>query len=203
MASDALTGFAAIVLAAGRSSRMGGANKLLLPLHGRPLVAHVFKTLSGLELDQCIVVTGRDHTDIAALAHEYGLSSLHNAGFTEGMGTSIAAGAAALAPAARGIFIHLGDLPLVDACTFHTLATAMREDAASEAEVFAPTHGQQRGHPVLFRSALLPELSALRGDTGARVVIARHAIRDVAVSDPHIARDVDTPRDFDALGNLR
>lgn len=189
----------AIVLAAGRSQRTGGPNKLLHPLAGQPLLGHALETVAGLRLSQAIVVTGRDRDAIEHLARCHGLSPVHNALFEEGMGTSIAAGAAALEPGHAGVYIHLGDLPFVTRATFHALADALRNDETGAADAFVPECNGVRGHPVLFRTRVVGELSQLRGDGGARHILSRRVCRRVRVNDPDISRDFDTMEDLALL----
>lgn len=197
MSRDSLSNYAAILLAAGSGTRMGGPNKLLRDLHGRPLLTHALDTLAGLGLAQIVVLTGHDHVRIEALIAPYGFDVCHNTRHNDGMGTSIAAGARAIRGTPRGVFIHLGDVPLVAPETYRALATALASD--TQHRVFIPTYDDRRGHPVLFRADLLPDLMTLEGDIGARNIIARLAAQEIVVTDPFIARDVDRTEDLDAL----
>src|SRR5262245_33179721 len=103
---------AAILLAAGFSRRMGGENKLLKPLGGRPLVAHAIDTVSKLGLGQMVVVLGQSAEALAPLLPG-DATAVRNPRSAEGMGTSLATGAAALDAAMAGVFVVLGDMPLV------------------------------------------------------------------------------------------
>ncbi len=199
MPLPALQHLSAIVLAAGRSLRMGGPNKLLQPLAGQPLLSHALETVAGLHLGQVVVITGRDGEDVARIARAHGLQTVHNTRFEEGMGSSIAAGANALEPGYAGVFVHLGDLPFITRTTFQALSDALTADAEHRVDAFVPECGGVRGHPVLFRAGLLGELGQLAGDEGARLILAARNCRPVRVNNPEIARDVDTMEDLAAL----
>lgn len=194
-----LADFAVIVLAAGRSQRMGARNKLLEPVAGKPLLAHALETIGTLAPGELIVVTGHERGPVENLASGYAARLVHNASYREGMGTSLACGAGAVNDRAKGVFIHLGDVPFVSASTYQALASALAAERNRAIEVFVPVHGGARGHPVLFRREVLPRLCELRGDEGARRVIGEHRCLEVNVSDPNIARDIDTAADLVAV----
>lgn len=192
----AMRDFSAIVLAAGRSRRWGGGNKLLQPLDGRPLASHAFETVAGLGLAEGIVITGHNNATMEFLAIQHKLTPMHNARYTDGMGHSIATGVTALKARARGLFIHLADVPLVSAATFRALAAAMERDDVSVFKAFVPVFERRRGHPVLFRAELLPELAALRGDFGAKSILDAHPVREIEVPDRFVIRDIDKRTDL-------
>jgi molybdenum cofactor cytidylyltransferase len=189
---------AAIVLAAGLSRRMGASNKLLLPLGGTPMVVHALACFAGA-VEEIVVVTGHEREAVAAAvksaAAERGADlparCVHNSDYERGMGTSIARGAEALREA-DAIFVHLGDVPAVDASTVRALTGAFAD--ASRPAILFPVHDDRRGHPVLFDAAFHPQLTALTGDTGAKPIVRSHpnAVATVPVTDPGIHRDVDT-----------
>ncbi len=193
--------FAIVILAAGRSERMGARNKLLQHAHGKPLLAHSLETVASLAPDQLIVVTGHEHEPVSELARRYGAHTVHNASYRDGMGTSLACGARAVSPLVKGVFVHLGDVPFVSARTFHDLAKALIDDRQGVHQAFAPLHEGKRGHPVLFRHELLRHLGELRGDEGARAVLGANSCLEVSVCDPNIIRDVDTQADLTAISN--
>lgn len=161
--------FAVILLAAGFSRRMHGENKLTKSLHGRPLIAHALETIAGLGAGQLVVVLGESADDLRPLLPPEATAS-HNARAGEGMGTSLAAGAAAIMPGCAGVFVALADMPFVTRADYELLAAAFR-GAGGEA-ICIPLHHGRRGHPVLFRTRDLPALAALAGDMGARTILA-------------------------------
>lgn len=199
--------FAVVVLAAGRSVRMGDRNKLLEQVGGKPLLAHSLATIASLAPGQLIVVTGHEPERIGSLAVQFGARAVHNASYRDGMGASLACGARAVDAQAQlqvqiqGVFIHLGDVPFVSPDTFLELESALGADQDRINQVFVPVHKGRRGHPVLFRGEMLPLLCELRGDEGARRVIGMHHCLEVEVDDPAIDRDMDTPADLAALSS--
>ena len=181
----------ALVLAAGRSSRMGQP-KVLLPWRGRPLLEHVLAVLAEAGAEPVLVVTGPDTPPLPALG---GAELVHHPGAREGMGSSLAAGVRALGGRADAVLICLGDQPGIAAGTVAALVAALAPPALAAAPLY---RGGVRGHPVLFAAALFAELGALQGDRGARAVLEGHPAALVAIPAPAPA-DVDTPGDYAAL----
>lgn len=164
---------AAVLLAAGLSSRMG-ANKLLEEWEGKPLLRHAAEALAGAlragTISEAVVVTGRDRPEVEALVEDLGLACVHNGEYAAGMGGSIARGIGALRPGTAGAFVCLGDMPLVTAPMLASLASAFRP--ADGKDLVVACSGGKRGHPVLFGARHFPELAGLGGDTGARGVLS-------------------------------
>jgi molybdenum cofactor cytidylyltransferase len=196
MTSPTFAGFAAILLAAGFSRRMGGENKLLKPFRGRPLIAHALETVGGLGLGQLVVVLGRSAEAVAPLLPA-AATPVRNARASEGMGRSIAAGAQALVPALAGAFVVLGDMPLVTRADYEALARAFQAQGGEA--VCIPVHEGRRGHPVLFPARHFPALAACEGDSGARHILADPAARLMEVeTSSGVLIDFDDPTSFAA-----
>jgi len=191
------TNLAAIVLAAGFSRRMGGENKLLKPLYGKPLVAHALAGLAELGLARLVVVLGQSADDITPLLPP-SATVARNPRASEGMGASLAAGAAQLMPPLAGVFVVLGDMPFVTRADYEKLATAFRQ--AGDDAICVPLHQGQRGHPVLFAARYFPALAALHGDSGARGLLAssQARLREVEGCSAGILTDFDDPTSFAA-----
>jgi molybdenum cofactor cytidylyltransferase len=188
---------AAIVLAAGRSSRMG-QHKLLLPLGGQPLLAHTVAAACSSSADPVIVVLGRDAAEVADALPPGRWSATVNADYARGMASSLQRGLAAVPVQMQGTLILLGDQPLVTTPLIEAVLGEARHHADS---IIAASYAGARGHPIYFPQALFAELRELSGDEGGRSVIARHAdiLRLVAWPDAHAALDVDTPGSYEAL----
>ncbi|MDR3437776.1 nucleotidyltransferase family protein [Telmatospirillum sp.] len=190
---------AALVLAAGRSSRMG-SNKLTLMLDGKPLVAHVCDAALAAGLTPVVVVTGHQAETVRRLLAGRNVSWTHNADFASGMATSLTAGIAALPPETDAVLVCLGDMPRVSARHMTEIAEAFDPESGYTACV--PIHNGQRGNPVLLGKQHFAEILALDGDRGARSVLAAHdaAVRRVVIDDDAILTDVDTPEAYASLG---
>ena len=196
MSDRDLSAFAVIVLAAGSSTRMMQGNKLTQLVGTRPMVCHALDTVTVLRPAEVIVVTGYERSHVEELLRDQPVKPVFNPEHKQGMGSSLAVGAKAVRCGLAGVFVHLADVPFVAAETYLQLANAMDEDSAANYQIFAPVFAGLRGHPVLFRSAVLPALRQLSGDIGARALIKENACKVVTVDDRFIASDVDTEEDL-------
>ncbi len=197
---------AGIVLAAGGSSRMGqGRNKLLECFGERPLVAVAVDALLAAGVRPVVVVTGFEAERVRAALAGRACRFVHHAGWAAGMGESIACGMRVLqeeACAPEAVLLSVGDLPGLRADHVEAILASARS-AQGEIEpgcIAVPSFAGRRGHPVLFGAAHFAALAGLRGDEGARGVLAANAqaVRRVEASDDAILRDVDTPEELAA-----
>jgi molybdenum cofactor cytidylyltransferase len=181
---------AAIILAAGTSSRMGHP-KQLLDWHGRPLVRAVAEQALAARLDLVYVVVGGAGAAVAAALDGLPLRIVANPRYADGQSSSLRAGVAALDAAVGAALILLGDQPFVTAAIIQRLVAAWR---ATGARIVAPLYQGQRGNPVLFARTIFPELLSVTGDQGARGVLAADPSRvySVAFDDPRPLSDIDT-----------
>lgn len=191
---------AAILLAAGQSKRYGPANKLLQNYGEKTLIEQALAPLLSLGLGEILIITGHQAEDIRqqltplSTAHPE-IRFVHNPHYREGMGTSLAAGAAALSQGIDACFICLADMPDLTSEIYRQLLTARPK---SEAAILAPSYQGKRGHPVLFTSTYFNELKTLTGDQGARHVITRHKahLHLIPLNTPIILQDIDQPQDI-------
>ncbi|MFN4142511.1 NTP transferase domain-containing protein [Aestuariivirga sp.] len=188
---------AAIVLAAGQSSRMG-VNKLLADFRGQPMIRRTVAAMRQAA-DLTVVVTGRDEEEIAAALEGLPVGFVHNPDFAEGLSTSLRAGIAALPPDTDAAVIALGDMPLVTPEEVRRLIAAY--SPAEHRSICVPVHRGRRGNPVLWGRQHFEALKALEGDTGARVLFEALAeeIVEVAVPEDAVLKDADTPEALAAL----
>jgi molybdenum cofactor cytidylyltransferase len=184
---------AAIVLAAGRSTRMGGPNKLLAEVAGRPLVRIAAEEALASRASPVIVVTGYQRELIEQALQGLAVRLVHNPDFSQGLGTSLSAGVAAVPPETDGAVVCLGDMPQVDAGLIDKLIAAF--DPERGALVVVPTFEGKRGNPVLWSRRFFADLTAIEGDVGARHLIGRYgeAVVEVAAAGKAALVDVDTP----------
>ncbi len=184
---------AAIVLAAGRSTRMGGPNKLVAEIAGRPLVRIAAEEALASRARPVIVVTGHQRADVERALAGLPIRLVHNPDFAQGLGTSLKAGIAAVPADVDGAIICLGDMPQVDATLIDRLIAGFDPDRG--ALVVTPTFEGSRGNPVLWSRRFFPDLMAVEGDVGARHLISRYgeAVIEVPVEGKAALVDVDTP----------
>ena len=184
---------AALVLAAGRSTRMGGPNKLLAEIGGKPLVRFVAEQALASRAAPVLVVTGHERAKVEAALAGLRVRFVHNPDYAAGLSTSLKAGLAALPPEVDGAIVCLGDMPQVTAGLIDRMLDAF--DPARGAFVVVPIIEGKRGNPVVWSRRFFPDLMALEGDVGARHLIAAHAdaVAEVPVEDSAALTDVDTP----------
>jgi molybdenum cofactor cytidylyltransferase len=184
---------AAVVLAAGRSTRMGGPNKLLAEIGGRSLVRIAVEQALASRAKPVIVVTGHERERVEAALKGLPVQFVHNPDFAVGLGGSVRTGIAAVPAAADGAIVCLGDMPQVDAALIDRLIAGFAPEQGALAVV--PTIEGQRGNPVLWSRRFFPDLMAIEGDVGARNLINRYgeAVVEVPVTGKGALVDVDTP----------
>jgi molybdenum cofactor cytidylyltransferase len=186
---------AGILLAAGLAHRMGRP-KLLLDLGSKPIVRWSAERLAA-HVDDLIVVTAPEAEPIQAVLAGLGARFVINPHPEHGQGTSIAAGASALAEGTVAAFVALADQPRVPDEVFTRLGAARERTGHS---IVAPVYRDTQGTPVLFAAAVFPELCGLRGDAGARSVVAARRERvHLERFEFSMPEDVDTPEDYARL----
>ena len=193
-----MPGIGIVVLAAGRSTRFaaGGGSKLLALAGDTPLVRLAVNAALDAQVGEVVVITGDRSDDVARSLAGLPARVVREPRFADGMATSLGRGVLELR-AADAIMITLGDVPGVLPEAYRRIAARWQ---ATGAAIVVPRYADATAPspPTLFGSALFDELLALRGDVGARSIIARHA--SVVVEEPmawSAPRDVDTLDDLD------
>lgn len=188
----------AIVLAAGRSSRMGRP-KALLPIGGEPMIARTLAAVSRSHVDEVVLVLGHEAEAVRRALPPGGMTVVVNPEWEAGISASIRAGIRAAKPTTTAYLIVLGDVPFVSPATINGLLR--RWEGGRPTTIHVPTYRGARGNPVLLARSLAAELEALTGDVGARAIFDRHVgdLREVPVDDAAILLDVDTPEDLAAI----
>jgi len=187
--------FDVIVLAAGSSRRFAQGNKLIQPYCGKPLISHVLSVIEQLDIGQQIIVTGEPYRDeiMSVVATRPRWREAVNTRADEGVGTSIAAGAALL-NGSRGVFICPADMPLISQNDFQRTA----ELFVGPTSICRPMFEGRPGHPVLFGSAHYQRLSALEGDVGGASMLrgAPHLLATYASANQGVVLDLDKAEQF-------
>ena len=198
---DTSMNVAAIILAGGTSSRMGnGRNKLLLPLHNRPVLVHVLEAALGSRAHPIVLVLGyqaeqvREHIGPCLKTHE--IQVVENPAYAQGQSTSMQAGLRALLERPEiqqvdaALFL-LGDQPMVTSSMINQLLACTEQ---SGKRIVLPLYQGQRGNPVLFSLDFAPELLAVSGDEGGRGLLKQYPdeIATLEMGEEAANFDVDT-----------
>ncbi len=191
---------ACLLLAAGSSSRMKGANKLLLEVNGESFVRRTLKEITRVSLSEVVVVTGHEADRVRTEIESLPAKVIFNNNFATGMHSSIRAGLLALESPCDAFFVCLCDQPHFDHQILMMLKN-VRERSGIDG-IFAPTFAGQKGHPVLISSRFIPEILAHDdGDHGCSYLFKRHPqdVIAVEVDSSGVVIDVDEPADYEAL----
>lgn len=183
----------AIVLAAGRASRMGGPHKLLETWRELPIIGHVVDAIAKAGLPPPLVVLGHDAEAVRAAVGERPARFVVAQDWADGMGRSLAAGIAAAPPEWDAAMLFLADMPRVEPWLIQQLAV-------TPGQIVLPVWDGRRGHPVRWPRAAFAPLMALTGDVGGRAIMDDFPITTVPAPSDAILDDIDTP---EALARLR
>jgi len=190
-----------VLLAAGRSSRMGGPNKLLALFDGKPLVRRTAERALGSSAAGTIVVTGHQGERVRAALSGLDVRLADNPDFADGLASSLKAGIARVAPGAAGAMIVLGDMPGVSSRDLDAMIDAFRKSGGRA--VVRAAHLGKRGNPVLLPRSLFPAIAHLEGDTGARHLVEAEGLEVVDVEIGQGASiDVDTREALEGAGGV-
>ncbi|MGH6967649.1 MAG: NTP transferase domain-containing protein [Stellaceae bacterium] len=185
---------AAVVLAAGRSRRMGTLNKLLIGVDGKPMVRHAVDAALAANLAPVVVVTGHERDKVATALASLPVNLVYNPAYAEGLSTSLKAGLGALPPEVEGALICLADMPRVSAVELKHLAGAF--DPREGRAIVVPTRHGKRGNPVLWAKQFFPEMCTVAGDVGARHLIGAYPelVAEIEMEGDGVLTDIDTPQ---------
>ena len=189
-----------VVLAAGRASRMG-REKLLLPLAGRPVIRYAAETARSLRCGEMVVVSNPNNSAAIEVALDgIAVRVVQNSRYREGIGSSIAVGAAAVRSTCAGMLLVQGDQPLV---TTDMLKRVVDVWTRKHPTYVAASYAGVTTTPVLFSRALVPELVSLGGDRGAREVLERHRGGGCMVAFQRWrGMDMDTDEDYERVKDM-
>jgi molybdenum cofactor cytidylyltransferase len=169
-----------------------GTCKQLLPVGDKPAVVCCLEAIVAAGLEDIVVVVAPAGEAVAELVRPFPVTVVCNEHTDSDMVQSVRAGVAAISAAVTGVCIALADHPLVRPETYRAL---LQRHAREPEAILIPVHGGRRGHPTLFPRALLEEIDRL---PTLREIVSDHAerVRLVAVPDPGVALDMDTPAEY-------
>jgi molybdenum cofactor cytidylyltransferase len=185
----------AVIPAAGLSSRMGPANKLLMDIDGVPVIVRVVRAALMCPVSRVLVVTGHDSENVFRALESLPVRIVNNPLYKTGMGSSLIQGVRE-AGVTDGYLVWPGDMPFIRPETVAAICEA--HDSAS---IVVPGYRGRRGHPVLFGGHFRDPLLKIRPEHGARSVMNDNpdSVTEVEVEDTAVLRDIDSPRDITDL----
>ena len=183
----------AILMAAGRSSRMGSANKLLTEVAGQTMVARAVDALLASRARPIVVVVGHEAAKVRAAIADRPVAVVENSAYASGMASSLKAGLLALPVDIDGALVCLADMPRIDPEVLDRLISAF--NPVEERAICLPVWEGKRGNPVLWAKRFFPEMGSLAGDVGARHLIGQFAelVAEVPMPNDAVLLDIDTP----------
>lgn len=186
---------AAIVLAAGESSRMGRP-KPLLPIDGTTFLGHLLHQLQASRVSRTVVVLGHRPEVVLDAMPEIRPLAVVNPNYGLGQLSSLHVGLDAVADEVDAVLLCLADHPFISAKLLDQLIEAHQQN---HRPIVIPTYGSARGHPVLFARSLFAELRSAPLDEGARVVVRAHGpeVLELPTSEAGVVADVDTPEQYE------
>lgn len=189
----------ALILAAGKSSRMAHQHKLLLPVGNKPLIAHTVEHVLQARVAEAIVVLGHNADRIRATLLQQPVRFALNENYTLGLSTSIKTGLAACQETSDAVLMCLADQPFVTSVEIDLLISRLEQ--TPRASIAVPTFKGKQGNPVLFKMCHRQAMHQLTGDVGCKSIIERNRFEtlEVAVLNDNVLRDVDTLTEYNAL----
>lgn len=189
---------AAIVLAAGASSRMGRP-KQLLPMEGATLVRRIAERAIDADVSSVFVIVGGSQAQVRLEIHDLALNVVDNADWTTGIGSSIRAGLEAVeraGPSYDAVLVLLADQPYVTTASINRLIDTARN---SNQPIVASLYEGSPGVPAIFKRSMFEEIQKLKAEEGAKRIIAMHREQTVLIDYPEGAIDIDTPEDYERI----
>lgn len=184
---------AAVVLAAGSSSRLGQP-KQLAPIAGRPALAYTLDALRASRVDRIMLVLGHAADEIAAALDLTDITVVRNDAYAEGQSTSVRAGVKSLGDDVAAALMVVGDQPLLAPTVVDAILRAYEQTGGP---LIVPVYDGEWGNPVLLARATWLLLENLKGDTGARPILRKHMDMVLEVPVPgSLLDDIDTPDDY-------
>jgi molybdenum cofactor cytidylyltransferase len=188
-----------IVLAAGKSTRMRGRNKLLVKVESRPIIRRVVEAALKSKVDEVIVVLGWEADKIQKALDDLPCRFVVNKDYEKGQSSSVKAGLREVGGATQAILILPGDVAMIDASSINLV---IDEYARRKHPIIVAAHKRRPGHPILLDRQLFKEIEQIDEQSfGLKAVVKKHegAMRFVEASSSNVLRDVDTPEDLKSL----
>lgn len=188
-----------IVLAAGKSTRMHGQNKLLAKVDGQPMVRRVVEAALSSQVDEVIVVLGHEHAKVRAALSDLPCRFVVNKNYEEGQSSSVKVGLSEVAELTQAILILPGDVAKIDTRSINLVVDEYKR--RNKPIVVAAFHNKP-GHPILLAKELFQEIQGISEQSyGLKAVVNNHAVdvQLVETNSENVLKDIDTPEDLSQL----
>jgi len=187
----------AIVLAAGRSTRMGERNKLLVDVKGQPMLARTLRAVAESQVRDIVVVLGHQAAEVRKVAEQAitakTLRFVENPDYAQGLSTSLKTGLRVAPHSADAVLVALGDMPAIASAEIDKLIAGF--NPVEQRAIVVPTYKGKRGNPILWARRFIPDMMTAAGDVGARHLIGENAelVCEVEMAGEGVLIDLDTP----------
>lgn len=191
---------AALILAAGSSTRFENGHKLLAEIHGIPVVRHVASAIAQSDVGEIVLVIAAKESEVVKAAGPGRWKTIENPNAGDGLSSSLRLGLHSSDQATDGVLIALADMPGITAELVNSLLAAFAE-SRGRGLVFPVAADGRKGHPIIWPRSLVPALESLSGDAGGKAILDdyRELWRPVPFADIGAFADIDTRDDLEAF----
>ena len=190
---------AAIIIAAGESSRLKGIIKQLIPWKKKPLILNVIHLAMENGLTPIYVILGANSEKIIPVINKLPIKIIQNPDWKEGKGTSISLGIRSLPKKTRATMIFVVDQPFLSSELIQMIKGSFNNDDA--VDIIAPYVGEIQANPVLFSQSTFTDLCNLKNEKGGKDLFARFRVKKIQWTDKKILTDIDTINDYLSLSS--
>ena len=186
----------AILLAAGKSKRLKGENKLIKNFKGKPLINHILSSLIKSKVNKIFIVVGYQNQKIKKIAYKNKkITFVTNLNYKKGISSSINSGLKRISKKNIGFLITHGDMPLISKTILNTLCSVLKN---KDKEIFVPVYKKKLGNPLAFKYSMIKSLKKIKGDKGAKKLIRsnKSKVQLVKMKSKSILIDFDQLKDF-------
>ena len=188
-----------VVLAAGKSTRMHGRNKLLANIEGVPMIRRVVQAALSAKVDEVIVVLGWEEEKIRSAIAGLDCKIVVNRNFEEGQSSSVRVGLTGVNPSSRAVLILPGDVAKIETGSINKVVDKYYHEGCP---IVIAGHKGRSGHPILLDKRFFPEIQCINEETfGLKAIVKKHQneICLIEAGFPNVLKDVDTAEDLEQL----
>lgn len=191
----------AIFSAAGSSTRMGKANKLLLHFGNATLIEHTFKQLKKSTIDEIVVVTGFDNDQIKKTLSKEKVIFKYNPNHITGLTSSIQTGIKSLSNECDGYMITLSDMPYLTKDDYNMVLKTFRSFYKEDPIIVVPQINERMGNPVIFSKEFKDEVLKHQKPEGCKDIILKNDkfVKKISLNNSNAFKDIDRPEDYKKL----